>query len=329
LRSPTPWSDSASAAPHRNWWVSPLVSGVLATYAKQSARWAALQSWSWRQATCPSNGLPMLTGSAQITLAAAPQPDPEPQVTPIVPLVLDPVSLERVLGRFADCGPLNLIAASPNGIAPSEPVIVRGQFADGRREEELRRALTPLVGDRQILLDTVILNDVLCQIEQEMPDAPSGGMTVTFGYGERDEENRNGLYNVGDNPVIDVVIPADMTRGFLWVSIVDVSGNVYHLLPNRGRPDNSVALLRDGATGAMPIRVAFALSDSDGGSNLAFLVDDTTLGKSKVVAIHSDAPLFPELRPSTESVGGFAEALAGQLSAGIDGVDSRVLTTEQ
>ena len=59
-------------------------------------------------------------------------------------------------------------------------------------------------------------------------------------------------------------------------------------------------------------------------------VDAVTLGKSKVIVINSDKPLFSEFRPTTESVGGYSAALKKAVDAGdlqIRSMDSRILTT--
>ena len=57
------------------------------------------------------------------------------------------------------------------------------------------------------------------------------------------------------------------------------------------------------------IRVAYSLAEAAADpERLAFTVDDT-FGKSVVIVFHTDRPLFDELRPTTESVAGFAEEL--------------------
>ncbi len=125
------------------------------------------------------------------------------------------------------------------------------------------------------------------------------------------------------------MIPADVTDGFVSVSVIDVSGNVYHLLPNMARPDHDVATLRGTDTGDLKVRVAFPLAQNSA-KTIAFTVDPTTLGKSKVVVIYSDKPLFAELRPTTESVGGYAAALKKAAENGdfqVRAIDSRILTT--
>ena len=135
---------------------------------------------------------------------------------------------------------------------------------------------------------------------------------------------------VGENPVIDITLPADVTEGFLTVSILDVSGNVFHLLPNLNRQDNFVTALRDGQDGTVSVRVAYSLTEAAINGRLAFRVDDSTLGKSKVIVLHSAEPLFDVMRPTSESAIGFAEALKAHFeanSSSIQSLDSRILTT--
>ena len=135
---------------------------------------------------------------------------------------------------------------------------------------------------------------------------------------------------VGENPVIDIVLPADAQDGFLSVSVLDVSGNVFHLIPNISRQNNDISTLRNGRNGPLSVRVAYSIAESQENGGIAFQVDDSTLGKSKIIAIHSDEPLFESMRPTTESAVGYAEALRDQSrnqSARILSLDSRILTT--
>lgn len=144
------------------------------------------------------------------------------------------------------------------------------------------------------------------------------------------EPNPSGRFFVGENPVIDVVLPETVTDGFLTVSILDVSGNVFHLLPNITRADHDVASLRNGAAGHVPVRVAYSLEEAAANGGLAFRVDDSTLGKSKVLVLHSAEPLFDGMRPTSESAVGFAEALQASYEADssrIRSLDSRILVT--
>ena len=80
------------------------------------------------------------------------------------------------------------------------------------------------------------------------------------------------------------------------------------------------------------MRVAFGLDAASTGGGIAFRVDDSSLGKSKILVLHSSAPLFDGMRPTSESAVGFAEALqtSFETDAGrILSLDSKILITAQ
>jgi hypothetical protein len=146
-----------------------------------------------------------------------------------------------------------------------------------------------------------------------------------LGYGDATEPNMTGIYSAGDNPTIDLLLPADVTSGYLWVAIVDVTGNLFNVLPNINRPENALAEIGTVADGIRRIRVAYSLAEqAEDPRRLAFLVDDT-FGKTLVMVLRSDRPLFADLRPTTESVRAFAEDLAAELAAG--GVSVQSIST--
>jgi len=127
-----------------------------------------------------------------------------------------------------------------------------------------------------------------------------------------------------------VQLPPEVTSGYLSVSVLDVSGNVFHLLPNISREDNAVADLRKGDDGLQTIRVAYAVNSPRENGEIAFRVDDSTVGKSKIIVIHSSAPLFDEMRPTSESALSYSEALLAQEGLSqteIYSLDSKILTT--
>lgn len=248
------------------------------------------------------------------------------------PRILSTMLLDPALADAADCGPLRLKDPPSGGYALGDTVTVVGRLADPAARVALYDSLAALVGDRKVTVDAEVLNPNLCLVEAALPDTGEGGFGVRFSFGDRTEPNPTGRYFVGENPVIDVTIPAGVEDGYLWVSLLDVTGNVYHLLPNIGRPDFDVAGLRAGATGEVPVRVAYSVAEAQGTPKLAFLVDDATLGKSKILVLHADTPLFDELRPTTESAAGFAKALSERsLAGGLQGLttDSAILTTEK
>lgn len=265
------------------------------------------------------SGLPgALEGKADITY-----------VLPILPLA----DVRTVLQTNSDCGRLTASpGGSVDGYGPNDVITITGRVAETATRIGLFDALRALAGDRQVVLDLEVLNPSLCLIEQHLPKAPPGAARVAFTVGDRNEPNPSGRFFVGENPVIDVLLPADMITGFLTVSILDVSGNVFHLLPNISRLDNSVETLRHGGSGEVKVRVAFGLEEASDEGGIAFRVDDSSLGKSKILVLHSSAPLFEGMRPTSESAIGFAEALQASFEADasrILSLDSQILVTAQ
>ncbi|WP_170755857.1 serine/threonine protein kinase [Ruegeria lacuscaerulensis] len=248
------------------------------------------------------------------------------------PMFLPAADIRPILAGLADCGALKLENVPTAGYGPETPVRVSGTLASQDSLVGLNTALTALVGERPIDLDGVnVLNPTLCLIENYLPSAPASDISIAFFNGEQnDAPNPTGDFVVGQNPVIDVDLPQDVQDGFLSVSVLDVSGNVFHLLPNVTRQENGIAALRDGESGPLSVRVAYSIPESQENGGIAFQVDDSTLGKSKVIVLHTDNQLFDTLRPTTESAAGYAEALREQdrnVETQILSLDSRILTT--
>ncbi len=245
------------------------------------------------------------------------------------PRFLQPSDLTPVLEAHSDCGRLQMPTPPPLGFGQTDTIIVTGRFADSGMRDSLEASLRAVAGDRPVRIEGEVLNGTLCQIDTLLPSVASGGYDVRFGYGDRDAINLSGRYKVGENPTIDVRLPENVTDGFLWVSVVDVQGIVFHLLPNRTRPDNSIAALRQEATDGF-IRVAYGLEEAQAEGRLAFTVDDSVLGKSKILVLQSEKPLFDDLRPTTESAASYADALISARDTGglyVNNLDSAILET--
>tara|TARA_R110002049_G_scaffold10127_3_gene50382 strand:+ start:84911 stop:87088 length:2178 start_codon:yes stop_codon:yes gene_type:complete len=242
------------------------------------------------------------------------------------PAILHAETLAPILATHADCGPLQLVDPPSVGYATGAQVLVLGKVASIETRVALSDDLVETIGDRDLLLNVDVLNPTLCLVDKVLPNAPEGGFGITFSMGADGSENVAGRYFVGENPVIDVVIPAEATDGFLFVSALDVSGNVFHLMPNLLTEENDIAALRAGQPGPVSIRVAFPLEEAADGSKLAFTVDDTSLGKTKIVVISAEDQMFDGLRPTTESAGGYADALENYTGV-VRTLDSRILTT--
>lgn len=243
-----------------------------------------------------------------------------------VPPILSVDDLTPVLEAHENCGALTLVDAPVTGYGPQDQVLVLGKVADVGTRATLTDALGARIGSRDLLLNVDVLNPTLCRVDTVLPNVPEGGFDITFLTGADGQENPSGRFFVGENPLIDVTLPADVTTGYLFVSVLDVSGNVFHLLPNRLFATNAVADLRAGREGPVTIRLAHTLAEQQQSGKLAFTVDDSALGKSKIIVIHADDQMFDGLRPIEESAGGFAQALENYVGV-VRTLDSRIMET--
>jgi serine/threonine-protein kinase len=246
------------------------------------------------------------------------------------PRLLDPELLRPVLAAFADCGDLWLVDAPLAGYPQGARIVVGGQVAQPTTAAALESAIARFAGDRSVAIEARTLNPPICLVEQALPAAPAGGFVFNVLDGASGEPNPEGRFVTGDNPVIEVVVPADVTDGYLYVVVVDVSGNVYHLLPNQFLQDNSVFALRDGQTGPVAAPLTFSKEDAAAAGDARIALEirgDTPRGDSMLLAIHSKEPLFDGARLREESVAGFVKLL-GEFAAPVVSLDSRVVTTE-
>jgi serine/threonine-protein kinase len=244
------------------------------------------------------------------------------------PRILLPAAVDPLLTAYADCGALRLIDPPAQGYTNSDTLRVTGRFASGAARDGFIRALERMAGMRKVEVQAEIRNETLCLFDTVLPNAPPAGFGIAFSLGDTGENVPDGEFLVGQNPVIDLVIPSDVTAGLLYVSALDVSGKVFHLLPNVNRPENGVAALRDGRDGPVTVRLAHTLAEAadSGGKKLAFVVDETALGKTQIVVIHAEEEFIDGMRPTTESAQGYADALARQTGV-IDTLDTQILTT--
>jgi hypothetical protein len=232
------------------------------------------------------------------------------------PRDLSPDQLKPLIVPLQTCGPL-LVQPPESGTFPlGSTISVRGNVASSSDIEALQQTLAPHVGDRELRFDATVLNSQLCVVQELLPDAPQGQMSIVLGYGDRSEPNMSGIYSVGDNPVIDVLVPATLEKGYLWVAIADVTGNLFNVLPNIKRPDHALAQIGTVSGGMRSIRVAYPTAEGAADpAKLSFAVD-ATFGRSLIIVMQTDQPLFPQLRPTTESTKSFAEDLRAVIAAG-------------
>ena len=239
------------------------------------------------------------------------------------------LTLERIyniLADFENCGTLTLLNVPKQHYSIDDKIIVSGRIENKTSRKNLLEAIKKVAGERQVSIQTEVLNKSLCLIDETLTNIPSGGFDIIFGFGSDGSLNPGGRYFVGDNPTIDVTIPKSITNGYLYVSILDVTGSVFHLLPNMNRSDNQIKQLKQQAGNESAIRVAYSLKESKDRAKPAFLIDDSTLGQSKIIIVHSKLPLFETMRPSMESIEGYVSALTG-ITVPIVALDSRILIT--
>lgn len=252
------------------------------------------------------------------------------------PTHLGEAAVAALLAPLATCGPLQQAAPAGGDYPLESTVAVSGNVAGDADAAAIRSALEAQIGDRTARLDLAVLNPELCTVQALLPKVPAGPLSIVFAAGSAQspavKPNMSGVFAIGDNPVIDVLAPGTLEAGYVWVGVADVSGDLFNLLPNIGRPENALARLGTVDGGVRDIRVAYSLNDQAADrSRLAFTVDKT-FGKSLVIVLHTDKPLFEVMRPTTESVESFAKGLKDVLDSGavqVNSVTSRVIDSRQ
>ncbi len=228
----------------------------------------------------------------------------------IGPRILTAEALAPVLAD-GGCGPLNLTPPPPGGFPLGASVTIAGHVADGAAGLALRERLQDAIGSRTLDLRIEVLNRPVCAVRQLLPPEAQSDLRIWFGFGGEGAErpNPSGAYAVGENPLIDIRLPLDASWGHLHVAAVDVTGAVFHLLPNTYRPTTRLDTLGEVRGDERHVRVAHTVAARANDATLPAFVIDETFGKTLVVAFHTREPLFDTLRPIAESSESFAAAL--------------------
>ena len=227
------------------------------------------------------------------------------------PRILAVNSVETILKTYALCGPLTLDNPPVEGYALGETITITGADESTADRDALRKSLTDAVGDRTVRVETTVLNGDLCMVRRVLPPLESDSLTIWLGDGATGQVNLSGIYSAGDNPIVEVLAPADMTGLSLWVAVVDNTGAVFNLLPNMKQEAHDITDVGRIIDGQRRIRVLHSLEDLAAGSGIfATTVNQDSFGKSEIIAVLSKTSLFGIRRPKDESVASFAEALA-------------------
>lgn len=226
------------------------------------------------------------------------------------PRILPTAAVEEILESVADCGPLEQKSPPNGGYEIGSSIVITGQLSSSQARGQLFDALEDVAGDRKILIGANVLDADSCLMDGFLGRFAPGGFEVVFRDGNDNEVVETGEFRPGSNPIIDIVVPENVVDGYLWLSIVDISGDVFHLLPNTNRFENAVSELRTENESPFVVRASFGFREASGDtSKIAFNIDDR-LGASKILVFHSTAPMFTQLRPVSESLASFTEALS-------------------
>lgn len=229
----------------------------------------------------------------------------------IGPRLLPVQAVRDVVQPFALCGPLGPDAPPEAGYALGDTIVITGAIETEAARGKLQQALEDAIGDRQLRIDATILNADLCAVRRVLPQLESDRLSIWLGDGATGQVNLSGIYHAGENPVVEVLAPADLTGLSLWVVVVDNTGAVYNLLPNLKQEAHDLADVGAVENGQRRIRVLHSLEDVKNGiGTFATTVDEDSFGKSEIIAFLSTTSLFGIRRPKDESIASFAEALA-------------------
>lgn len=245
------------------------------------------------------------------------------------PAILTGQAVQAELAKVATCGALRQSAGDAAGYGLFETIKISGDIANSADQIAIKNALAAVIGDRQIRLDTVTLNDDLCAIRKVLPVATSANLSIWLGDGATGESKLSGVFTTRQNPVVEIHFPADITEGSLWVMLVDNTGKVFHLLPHINHPIHNVSNIGTVVNGVRQVRVLHSVEEFKVDNSLpAMQVNQGDYGKSEVIAILTHNDLFDLRRPRDESVTSVAEALAETLVGREDdiiGVASRII----
>lgn len=219
------------------------------------------------------------------------------------------------LAPLASCGPLTPDKGPLQIYELGDTIIVTGAMETVEARDALQAALEPMVGDRTVRVDATILNKDLCTVRKVLPPVGAGDAVIWFGDGKTGDVNLSGIFHAGDNPVVEVLVPPDLSGLSLWVLVVDNTNHVFSLLPNEKQAEHEIQKLGEVVDGVRRVRVLFTLDEIKAKRGPYMItVDSTNFGKNEIIAILSKRSLFDTRLPETLSVGGLADELAGVIA---------------
>ena len=228
------------------------------------------------------------------------------------PETLTADALRPALDSVRTCGPLEVEGES---FKLGARVPIKGNVAEAGDKARIESALGAVIGSRSLDVDVTVLNSDICAIRDVLPLERTGDMSIRLANGRDGSANLTGVFRTGENPVVDVLVPSTRRNAFLWVMVVDNTGKVFHVLPNINETELRIEALGIIEGGLRKITVlhprsALALDPK----KLVVEVISGSYGKSEVIAVLSQRPLFDGRRPRDESVISVKEALTEALA---------------
>ncbi|MGG7566952.1 serine/threonine-protein kinase [Rhodovulum sp. DZ06] len=238
---------------------------------------------------------------------------------------LTAAELDAAAEGVADCGPLAFTGGSGAGFGPRDAVTVTGKISSDTRAAALRRALEGKADGRELTMQLQVLNAPICAFEEVLPPELDGDVTVRMSWGEdprfpgrRTGPNPSGVFLDGENPVIDIVVPADM-QGRLHVYQVNPHGKVYHTFPPRQAPENRLELVQPIAVdGERVIRVQHSVAeiwDEPDDTPMKVGIVTEPFGLGMVLAVVTEGEAISSVVPNEESVAAAVQDLAAAVGA--------------
>ena len=257
---------------------------------------------------------------------------------------LSAAEVQGVLDRDATCGRL-VQEAPPDHLYPlGGTIVVSGSLIEPDDARRIEASLGPTIGSRDVELNATALGPSVCRARNALPpelfgDEHAGVLSIWLGYGETGQANPSGVFRQGQNPVLDVLAPAE-AEGSLLVALVNTNDDVFNVLPTPRRPETNLRELGEVAAGVRRVPVLHSRETSRADRSLLdpMVINDKSFGKVEVLALLTRTPLFDVALPtgSRETGGLRIDAFAEQVTTALRdrpdeilGVATRIIDARQ
>ena len=237
------------------------------------------------------------------------------------PLVLPTDALRTTLSEVEDCGPLIIEGATDGQFGLTDRITITGNLSEAETRDIITDKLEPLVGDRPVSLATQTLNPAICTIRRVLAEVPQLDVPLALTDGQSGARNLSGVFTVGQNPVVDLLIAQEYGSLSLQIFAINNDESVINIVPNQANQNAQIDRLAGAQDGFYRVRVLHTLAENAADrSKLAAEITNDALGKIEIIAVFSHEPLFEIVRPSRESVAAMAEALQTILAQDFDNI---------